>query len=690
MQYYRLLLVFCAMILSFGSLLGQNDQAGQDGQLPQDAFEGEFATPESIEARLRQVREELKQLDPKSQPKLRELLSELETSCLQHLNGVELTKRKQEEHKVASVALQTWEGFAEPPPYSITFVDNLRMTRANLRAELESVESMIRIFTRSAEDARNQLQQHQQAERRANDSVKSGGQSGTGAGSKATAAREEEISSRIAAEKISRLIQRQVGLRAELASIESRLELTSRQLEVAEKNVVFSRQELDQILKKLEAERAQAANVLNAAMAESKGNHEIEGWRITFLDLQRTFWNHRFNALNSEDPDVEKEALAKFDEQLALIEYWSAIEKVRVAETGREGVQDTLPDSITGARQEIADQKLRLEFAIAELSGDVIKPSVGVDHLTNILSSLWNMELYLAEQNVFIDGKKVVSYRAVTLGKVLRFLIILVIGYFLLRYLSLRLRRFLKKRGRATEAAIDFVARTFFGTGLFLLLIYGLNIAHIPLTAFAFLGGALAIGVGFGTQTLLKNLISGIILAFERPFKVGDVVEAGGVTGRIRSIGIRASLIQHFDGIETLIPNSTLLEEQVTNWSLSNPLIRRTISVGVAYGSPTREVSNKLLEVAAEHGLVLDNPKPEVRFVEFGDSTLNFQLLIWIDGKTIQGATLDSDIRFMIDKAFAAANIVISFPQRDIHFDTERPLKVEWSKGPPPELQNPD
>jgi small-conductance mechanosensitive channel len=680
MQNYRLLLVFCAMILSFGNLPAQDDQAVKDELV------GEFATTQSIEARLKQVRDELKQLDPDSQPKLRELLAELETSCLQHLNDVELTKKKQEENKAASMALETWEGFTQAPPYSIAFVDDLRMTRANLQAELESVKSMIRIFTRSVEDARNQLQQHQQAERRANDSVKSGSQSGTGAGVQAAAAREEEVSSRIAAEKISRLIQRQVGQRAELASIESRLELTSRQLEVAEKNVVFSRQELDQILKKLEAERAEAVKVLNAAMAKLKGNHEIEGWRITFLDLQRTFWNHRFNALNSEDPDVEKEALKKFNEQLALIEYWSAIEKVRVAETGREGGQDALPDSTNGARQEIADQKLRLGFAIAELSGDVLKPSVGVDHFTNILRSIWNMELYLAEQNVFIDGKKVVSYRAVTLGKVLRFLIILVIGYFLLRYLSLRLRRFLTKRERATETAIDFVSRTFFGSGLFLLLIYGLNIAHIPLTAFAFLGGALAIGVGFGTQTLLKNLISGIILAFERPFKVGDVVEAGGVTGRIRSIGIRASTIQHFDGIETLIPNSTLLEEQVTNWSLSNPLIRRTISVGVAYGSPAREVSNRLLGIAAEHGLVLDTPKPEVRFVDFGDNALNFELLIWIDGKTIQGATLDSDIRFMIDKAFSAANIVISFPQRDIHFDTDRPLKVEWSKGPPPEV----
>lgn len=679
---YRFLLLACAVILSFGNLPAQDEQTGQD------ELEGEFASPESIEARLRQVRIELKQLAPESQPELRELLSELETSCLQHLNDVEFTKKKQEENKLASVALQAWTGFTQEPPYSIGFVDDLRMARADLKARKESVDSMIRIFARSIDEARNQLEEHQRAERRANDSVKKGGDSGVGENLQASAAK-EAVSSRIAAESISRFIERQVGLRAELASIESQLQLTSTQLEVAEKNVVFSRQELDQILKKIAAERAEAGKALNAAVATSKGDHGIEGWRITFLDLERTFWNHRFDALNSTDPNVKKEALKKFTSQLALTEYWSELGKVRVTETGREEGQDTLLDSIEGAKRKVADQKLRLEFAIAELNGNTLKPTDGVNRLVDVLRSIWNMELYLAEQNVFIDGKKVLSYRAVTLGKVLQFIIILVIGCFLLRYLSLRLRKLLKKRGH-TEAAIDLVSRTFFGTGLFLLLIYGLHIAHIPLTAFAFLGGALAIGVGFGTQTLLKNLISGIILAFERPFKVGDVVEAGGVTGQIRSIGIRASIIQHFDGIETLIPNSSLLEDQVTNWSLSNALRRRTISVGVAYGSPAREVSNKLLKIAADHGLVLDSPKPEVRFVDFGESALKFQLLIWIDGKTTEGATLDSDIRFMIDRAFSAANIAISFPQRDIHFDTDRPLKVEWSGASPPELQNPE
>ena len=204
----------------------------------------------------------------------------------------------------------------------------------------------------------------------------------------------------------------------------------------------------------------------------------------------------------------------------------------------------------------------------------------------------------------------------------------------------------------------------------------------LTLTAFAFLGGALAIGVGFGTQTLLKNFISGIILLFERPLRVGDVVEVAGITGTIKRIGIRASLIQHFDGIDTLVPNSTLLENQLTNWNFSNSVIRHSVLVGVAYGSPTREVSRLLFAVAKEHGLVEDDPAPEVRLDNFADNSLTFSLLVWLDTKKTSRDTLASDLRYMIEKAFAEAGVTISFPQRDLHFDAATPLRVELSRSP--------
>lgn len=205
---------------------------------------------------------------------------------------------------------------------------------------------------------------------------------------------------------------------------------------------------------------------------------------------------------------------------------------------------------------------------------------------------------------------------------------------------------------------------------------------RIPLTALAFLGGALAIGVGFGTQTILKNFISGLILIFERPLRIGDYVEADGVAGTIRSIGMRASVIQHGNGIDTVIPNSNLLENKVTNWTLSDSLLRHSVKVGVEYGSPTREVAKTLLAVASEHGLVLDHPAPEVRFENFGEKSLDFSLLFWFDNRRTSRDELASDLRFMIEKAFAESDIHIASPQNDVRFDRETPLRVEVARPP--------
>lgn len=213
-----------------------------------------------------------------------------------------------------------------------------------------------------------------------------------------------------------------------------------------------------------------------------------------------------------------------------------------------------------------------------------------------------------------------------------------------------------------------------------MLIIYGLNWVRIPFTAFAFLGGTLAIGIGFGAQTLLKNFISGIILSLERPFRVGDLIQVDGISGRIQKIGLRASIIEHFDGIESLVPNSTLLENRVDNWTYGQTAVRGSVSVGVAYGSPTRDVSRSLLAVAHEHGLVLEKPEPEVRFDSFGDSSLVFSLLYWVDVSKTARERLASDLRFMIEKALADAGIAIPFPQRDVHFNHEHPLCVELSR----------
>jgi len=215
----------------------------------------------------------------------------------------------------------------------------------------------------------------------------------------------------------------------------------------------------------------------------------------------------------------------------------------------------------------------------------------------------------------------------------------------------------------------------------FLLLVLTLNLARIPLTVFAFMGGALAIGVGFGTQTLLKNLISGVIVLFERKVRVGDIVEVESVQGIVTAVDVRSTTVRQFDGIETMVPNAMLLENKVTNWTGETPTMRRVVKIGVAYGSPTRQVADILKQAADEHGLVIKDPTPFVIFEDFGDNALVFALYFWVDVAKNSGIQIQSDLRFMLEKRLGEAGIVIAFPQRDVHLDSARPLRVEVVGG---------
>ena len=162
------------------------------------------------------------------------------------------------------------------------------------------------------------------------------------------------------------------------------------------------------------------------------------------------------------------------------------------------------------------------------------------------------------------------------------------------------------------------------------LLAFSLAFVNIPLAVFAFFGGILAIGIGFGAQHLIGNFISSIILMFDRTISVGDIVEMEGQFGRVKSIGLRSSIIRRFDGVEVLVPNSQFLEQKVTNWTLSDQRVRYEISVGAAYGSPTQETSGRILGVIREDDRVLASPEPVVIFESFGDSALMFRAFFWL------------------------------------------------------------
>lgn len=301
-------------------------------------------------------------------------------------------------------------------------------------------------------------------------------------------------------------------------------------------------------------------------------------------------------------------------------------------------------------------------------------------NVQNLLADIWHYELFVAEDVIEVDGQPIKGQRSITVDKVVSALLILVIGY----WLAVRLARLIEQQAVSRFAIDPCLARIARRWMLFvevvLLGTISLMIVHIPLTVFAFMGGAVAIGAGFGMQNLLKNLISGLMLMLERPFRPGDLVEVGGVRGRITDIGVRSSHIRDGNGIETLIPNSVFIEEQVTNWTLTSQSVRITVKVGVAYGSPLQQVTDILLEAAERHGLVQDKPAPQVLFEDFGSDALMFGLYVWLElSPEVDWRLVASDLRYIINKKFAAAGIAIAFPQRDVHLEVKQPLAVQVS-----------
>jgi len=196
-----------------------------------------------------------------------------------------------------------------------------------------------------------------------------------------------------------------------------------------------------------------------------------------------------------------------------------------------------------------------------------------------------------------------------------------------------------------------------------------LSAAGLEWSKFALLAGAFGVGIGFGLQNIVNNFISGLILIFERPIKVEDTIEVNLLRGKVKRIGIRSSTIRTFDGAEVIVPNGTLIQSEVTNWTLSDQLRRIEIKVGVSYESDLNQVVKILRNVAKEDPKVLDTPEPMVLFQGFGDSALDFSLRVWTSDFD-NWLSISSDITLQVHDALKNAGIEIPFPQRDLHIRT--------------------
>jgi potassium-dependent mechanosensitive channel len=496
------------------------------------------------------------------------------------------------------------------------------------------------------------------------------------------------------------------------AEIEQRRLKAERPLERATKDAAAAQSALQAVEARQAAERvvaaasvADAAQLaeLDRALAVAREVSTTANQRVFLLrehlvamEGERLVWGARAEAINLNDAVRARDAHERLSEELAglrasrqyVAQQLSAVSaRIREEEARQrsfhhvENVHEqrllaTLRERESDLRAAL-DATAPLERVVRHFRADFEgrRDITAIERIKDALAAgwlaarqVWNYEMFTIDDTLeAADGRKITASRGITIGKTFGAVLIVLVGYLLANFVLgvIERRRVASGQVSAEVAALGHRWILFALTAI--LIIFALFTAQIPFTAFAFLGGALAIAAGFGLQTLLKNLVSGMMLLVERPMRIGDLVEVDGLRGRVTEIGLRASTIRGGDGMESIVPNSRFLEGNMMNWTYSNPTARQTIEVRVAYGSPLRTVNDILSGVLARHGLVLKKPAPQVYLAGYEDSGIKFTLNYWVEmTEQVDSSRIKSDLLHMIEGALGDARIAISYSQKTL------------------------
>lgn len=460
------------------------------------------------------------------------------------------------------------------------------------------------------------------------------------------------------------------------------------------------RNKLEQLKNAQEAEKAR--------LDTSRLKGEIYKEMLRHLTIEQQIWEDRHRLSGDDMPDEVRKLSGETRQTLQHIRLWKnsledgldklapllqtqrekaasgglSEEEVQLTRTfvaayaGREALYREALKGLN--RAERVTERWGEDLAFLE---ERLSKGLGITEWLHALSSpvrtVWNAELYVAEESAIVDHRKISRPISVTVGKVAKALMILLLGVWGAGRMKGPVERISARWFGLEESGTTRIGRkwSFFTfVGLFS---FALASVNIPLAVFAFLGGTLAIAAGFGAQNLIGNFISSVILLFDHIVQVGDVVEIDGHRGRVTSIGMLNSSVMRFDGVETLVPNSHFLEQRVTNWTHSDKHVRYEISVGIAYHSPSQKVSDLILKVVKEDPHTLKEPAPSVFLEEFGDSALVFRVYLWLVLDTEQSNRIVlSGIRHRIKEALDEEGIIMAFPQRDVHLEAANPITV--------------
>lgn len=314
-----------------------------------------------------------------------------------------------------------------------------------------------------------------------------------------------------------------------------------------------------------------------------------------------------------------------------------------------------------------------LEEFDSQTQKDIYNDQYGAKNKSNITGVVRNA-LFLIVAIILISNSSLLKYKlhfgqvSISLTNILFAILVFLIARLLLWILTnLFLYGFYKReridlgKQYAYNQLLSYVI-------YFLAMIFALRSMENDLTLLLAGAAALLVGVGIALQQVISDFFSGLVILFERSVEVGDFLDFGEYRGTVKKIGLRASIIETIERKDVVIPNSHLVNERVTNWSSTRVVTRFEVGVGVAYGTDTNEVKRLLLEAAKKTDGILDRPIPFIRFSEFGASSLDFQLIFYSEQvRTIED--VKSNLRFEIDDLFRANDIIIPFPQRDVHLN---------------------
>ncbi len=506
-----------------------------------------------------------------------------------------------------------------------------------------------------------------------------------------------------------RLADTQGKLSFSQALLDSNLEkLQTRLTELAEE-MNTARKALDSAHSSLIRARAMLTSRDSNALTSASATYTARSARVTYWEYMVSMLDDEIN-LTRESQQVWRDRYKLFHDQAAGEEIWKMRDtaSTRIIELQRQLDGVRTMESAVLRQVETTQSQVNAEGVSGPVQQNLMQ---ALENQRKIITEIFNRYESLIPDAIFLQQRlydeandkmstirlveKVGSFSydtvmgfldtelwqgegySVTVSKLIIAIAVFLSSFFLSSWGSKWIKRRMINRFKASITAANAVQRIVFYILWVAFALIALNIVKIPLTAFAFMGGAFAVGIGFGMQNIFNNLISGFIVIFSRPFKVNDIVEVAGTAGVVEDIGSRSTTIKTWDGLDVVLPNRYFLENSLTNWTGSDLKKREVLKVGVSYDADSRRVEKLLLEVAGDHSSVLKNPAPFVIFKNFGDDALEFELYFWIELRKASGAKVSSDMRHHISAVFRREGINIPYPQRDIHIIPDSPEQVK-------------